>query len=53
MGLRGKPIAESTKVVWVTVSLGQETGITCILFPKTIWLDYKKLRCLDCLGIEE
>ena len=53
VGLPGKPIAELTKVGWVIVSPGQETGITNMLFSKTFLHDYQKLCSLDCLDIEE
>ena len=42
-----------SKLGWVIVSPGQETGVTNMLFSKTSLHDYEKRCSLDCLGIEK
>ena len=56
MGLPGEPIAELTKLGWVTglfYRLKIKNASTNILFTKISLHDYENLRSLDCLGIEE
>ena len=53
LGLPVEPIAELTKLGWVTLSPGKENASTNILLAKTSLHDYENLCSLDCLGIEE
>ena len=53
VGLPGEPIAELSKLGWIIVSPGQETGITNMLFSEPSLHDYEKLCSLDCVGIGE
>ena len=53
VGLPGEPIAELTKFGWVIASPGEETGVTNMLFSKTLLHDYEKLCSLDCVGTED
>ena len=53
VGLHRVPIAELTKLVWITLSPEKENTSTNILFTKTSLHDYKNLCSLDCLDIEE
>ena len=53
VGQPGEPIAELTKLGWVVISPGQESGVTNMMFSKTSAHDYENLCSLDVLGVKE
>ena len=53
VGQPGGPIAELTRLGWVVISPGQESGLTNMMFSKTSIHDYENLHSLDVLGVKE
>ena len=53
VGKPGEPIAELTRLGWVVISPGQESGLTNMMFSKTSIHDYENLHSLDVLGVKE
>ena len=53
VGQPGEPIAELTRPGWVVISPGQESGMTNMMFSKTLVHDYENLCSLDVLGVKE
>ena len=53
LGQPGEPIAELTRLGWVVVFPGQESGLTNMMFSKTSVHDYENLCSLDVLGVKE
>ena len=53
VGQSGEPIAELTRLGWVVISPGQESGLTNMMFSKTSVHYCENLRSLDVLGIKE
>ena len=52
VGQPGEPIAELTRLGWVVISPGQESGLTN-MFSKNSVHDYENLCSLDVLGVKE
>ena len=53
VGQPGEPIAELTRLGWVVISPGQESGLTNMMFSKTSVHNYENICSLDMLGVKE
>lgn len=50
--LPGKPVAELTKLGWVTMSPGNEIDLNNVMLSRTSIDDCEKLSSLDLLGVK-
>ena len=53
VGQPGEPIAEMTRLDWVVISPGQESGLINIMFCKTSVDDYENLCSIDVVRVKE
>ena len=53
VGQLGEPVPGLTRLGWVVISTGQESGLINMMFSKTSVHDYENLYSLDVLGVKE
>ena len=53
VGQPGEPIAEMTRLDWVVISPGRESGLINIMFCKTSVDDYENLCSIDVVRVKE
>ena len=53
VGQLGEPVPGLTRLGWVVISTGQESGLINMMFSKTSVHDYENLCSLDVLGVKE
>ena len=53
VGQPGESIAELTRLGWVVIFPGQESGLTNMMLSKNSVHDYENLCSLDVLGVKE